>query len=309
MKIAPRQLSIFLAIASEGGITAAAERLHLTTPAVSMALSELERHLGHALFDRYKNRLYINDLGRRLLPMADELLARQHEIEELFASDTDVLRGQLRIGASHTIGNQVLPWLLRDFRHATGHREQSVLLANSRDVCAALERFELDVGLVEGDVQSPRLNALDWCDDQLVVVAGSDHPLAAKAQEGPVPFQVLESQDWVLREQGSGTREQFMRAIASRLEHWSAALELNSAEAIINATAAGLGLTCVSQREANHALADGRLSVLPITLPNGEALTISRKFHFVVHQAKYKSPLIEHFLSFCADAVGTAPLA
>ncbi|ANF56813.1 LysR substrate-binding domain-containing protein [Halotalea alkalilenta] len=299
MKIAPRQLSIFVAIASEGSITAAAERLYLTKPAVSMALSELERQLGHVLFDRHKNRLYINDLGKRLLPMADELLARHREVEALFSSDGDVLRGQLRIGASHTIGNQLLPWLLRDFRDATGHRDQRVSLANSRDVCAALERFELDIGLIEGEAQSGELEVIDWCRDRLLVVAGHDHPLASWEQEGPLPVSALEGQAWVLREQGSGTREQFMRALSTRLERWEASLELNSAEAIINATAAGLGLTCVSEREASHALRDGRLVELEIMLEDGSRLVIERLFHLLVHRDKYRSALVKRFIEFC----------
>ncbi|WP_025733621.1 LysR substrate-binding domain-containing protein [Carnimonas nigrificans] len=303
MKIAPRQLSIFVAIASEGGITAAAERLHLTTPAVSMALSELERQLGHALFDRYKNRLYINAFGRRLLPMADELLARHDEIEGLFTSEGDSLRGELKIGASHTIGNQLLPWMLRDFRRATGHSEQSVLLANSRDVCEALKRFELDIGLIESAAESAELESVEWCSDRLIVVAGCDHPLAAllaaTEPQRRLPLAALEEQQWVLREEGSGTREQFIRALTPRLRHWSAALELNSAEAIINATAAGLGLTCVSEREARHALADGRVVALPIVQEDGEPFVIERNFRIVVHKAKYRSTLIERFIDFC----------
>ncbi|MGJ8525749.1 HTH-type transcriptional activator CmpR [Halomonadaceae bacterium LMG 33818] len=308
MKIAPRQLSIFVAIASEGGITAAAEKLHLTTPAVSMALAELERLIGHALFDRHKNRLYINGLGRRLLPLADELLTRQDEIETLFTSDDAAYRGLLRIGASQTIGNQLLPWLLRDFRDQTGHREQSVLLANSRDVCSALARFELDIGLIEGNSTNAELETLEWCLDQLIIVAGRDHPLTQA--EGPIPLAALENQDWVLREEGSGTRDQFMRSVASRLERWTASLELNTAEALINATAAGLGLTCVSQREADHALKDGRLEQLHIVLEEGETLSIQRYFRLVVHRNKYRSALIQRFITFCMEhEMATTPFA
>ncbi|MAM56516.1 MAG: LysR family transcriptional regulator [Salinicola sp.] len=289
MAITFRQLRVFVAVARERTLTAAAATLFLTKPAVSIALAELEKQCGRTLFDRHRNRLYLNDQGRRLLPMADELLARSDAIEQLF--DNDALGGHLHIGASYTIGHQLLPALLRDFRVESGHRDQRVTIANSASICTALEAFELDVGMIEGRVAGERFHVLPWRRDRMLVAASCDHPLAAAP--GPVAVERLAEYGWLLREPGSGTREQFMRFIAPRLPQWELSLEINSAEAIINAAAAGLGLTCLSALEARHALRDGRLVEIDLDLD------MTREFSLVLHRDKYRSPLIERFVEFC----------
>jgi len=290
MAITLRQLQVFLAVARERTLTAAAATLFLTKPAVSIALAELEKQCGRTLFDRHRNRLYLNDQGRRLLPMADELLARSEAIEQLF--DNDALGGHLHIGASYTIGHQLLPSLLRDFRLETGHRDQQVTIANSTSICTSLEAFELDIGMIEGRAAGERFHVLPWRRDRMLIAASPDHPLA---RQGNVEIGALESYGWLLREPGSGTREQFMRFIAPKLPRWELSLEINSAEAIINAAAAGLGLTCLSALEARHALKDGRLVEIELDLE------MMREFSLVLHRDKYRSPLIERFVEFCRD--------
>ncbi|WP_110654650.1 LysR family transcriptional regulator [Salinicola halimionae] len=290
MAITFRQLQVFVAVARERTLTTAAATLFLTKPAVSIALAELEKQCGRTLFDRHRNRLYLNDQGRRLLPMADELLARGDAIEQLF--DNDALGGHLHIGASYTIGHQLLPMLLRDFRLETGHRDQQVTIANSAAICAALEAFELDIGMIEGRVAGERFHVMPWRRDRMLIAAAPDHPLA---QRGKVEVEAMADYAWLLREPGSGTREQFMRFIAPQLPQWELSLEINSAEAIINAASAGLGLTCLSTLEARHPLNDGRLVEIEL------ALEMTREFSLVLHRDKYRSPLIERFIGFCRD--------
>lgn len=288
MAVTLRQLQVFIAVVRERTLTAAAASLHLTKPAVSVALSELEKQCGKTLFDRHRNRLHLNDQGRRLLPLADELLMRSDAIDRLF--EDDVPGGQLRVGASYTIGHQLLPALLQAFRTDTGHRDQRVTIANSAAICQALEAFELDVGMIEGRIVDDRFDVLPWCHDHMRVVAAPGHPLARRQR---VELAELADHDWLLREPGSGTREQFMRFIAPGLPQWRLGMEINSAEAIINAAAVGLGLTCVSALEVQHALSDGRLVEIPINLE------MSREFSLVLHRDKYRSPLIECFVAFC----------
>ena len=118
-----------------------------------MALSELEKQLGHKLFDRNNNRLLINEQGKRLLPLADELLARSQDIEQLFSQEGPVT-GKLKIGSSDTVGNQVTPFLLRDFQtRLRPLRSKPVHCQYRPDLPHAGREFELDIGLVEGKVQ------------------------------------------------------------------------------------------------------------------------------------------------------------
>ena len=289
MNIALRQLKVFVTVAQELTITAAADKLFLSKPAVSMALSELEKQLGHKLFDRNNNRLLINEQGKRLLPLADELLARSQDIEQLFSQEGPVT-GKLKIGSSDTVGNQVTPFLLRDFRQDSGHCDQSLFIANTAQICHMLGEFELDIGLVEGKVQADNLAVTPWLGDEMVVACHPDHPLA---QIDQLSLSDLEHSEWILREPGSGTREYFLGRLAPRLENWHQAFELNNTEAIINCTAAGLGLTLLSRGAVEHAVKDNRLTIL--SLP----LDMHRQYWLLYHKEKYQSPLLKLFIEFC----------
>lgn len=288
MHIALKQLKVFVTVAQERTITAAAAKLFLSKPAVSMALSELEKQLSHKLFDRNNNRLLINEQGKRLLPLADELLARATTIDKLF-DQADSIAGELKIGASDTVGNQLTPFLIRDFRAHTQHRHQTLFIANTAQVCQKLAEFELDIGLVEGKVQHPDLVVLPWLEDEMVIACHPGHPLT---QSPSLCLTDLEHSEWVLRESGSGTREFFLKRIAPRLADWHAAFELNTTEAIINSVTAGLGMTCLSLRAAQHAVEEKRISLLPIPLD------MRRQYWLIFHKEKYHSPLLDRFIHF-----------
>ncbi|WP_330961789.1 LysR substrate-binding domain-containing protein [Photobacterium sp. 53610] len=289
MNIALKQLRVFVAVAQEKTITAAAERLYLTKPAVSMALAELEKQLGQPLFDRYHNRLTLNHHGKRLLPLADELLHRTHSIEQLFEQDGP-LTGHLAIGSSDTVGNQLTPFLLRDFRARSHHHDQSLLIGNTASICQKLRDFELDIGLVEGQVNQPVLISQPWLKDEMVVICHPAHPLR---QYKTLTFSDLANTEWVLRESGSGTRDYFLNQIAPEVTHWHLAFELNTTESIINSVAAGLGMTCLSRHAVYHALQEKRVAELPLTLPK------ERQYWLLYHKNKYNSPLLAAFIQFC----------
>lgn len=288
MNIALKQLNVFVTVAQERTITAAAEKLFLSKPAVSMALSELEKQLDHKLFDRNNNRLIINEQGKRLLPLADELLTRSHTIEFLF-DQTSSITGQLRIGSSDTVGNQITPFLLRDFRQATQHQNQTLFISNTTQICQKLTEFELDVGLVEGHVQHSDLVIQPWLEDEMVIICHPQHPLT---KIDNLQLSNLENLEWVLREIGSGTREFFLTHISPNLEKWRTTFELNTTEAIINCVAADLGVACLSQRAVAHAVKEQRVAAL--TLP----INMHRQYWLLYHKEKYQSPLLERFLSF-----------
>ncbi|WP_046221989.1 LysR substrate-binding domain-containing protein [Photobacterium halotolerans] len=289
MNIALKQLRVFVAVAQEKTITAAAERLFLTKPAVSMALAELEKQLSQPLFDRHNNRLTLNSEGKRLLPLADELLERTQSIEQLFAQ-TGALSGSLAVGSSDTVGNQLTPFLLRDFRMQTAHTDQSLLIGNTAAIVKKLGDFELDIGLVEGRVTEKHLISQPWLQDEMVIIC---HPLHPLLKQNSLSLSDLEHSEWVLREAGSGTRDYFLHHLAPDIDHWQLAFELNTTEAIINSVSAGLGLTCLSRRAVYHAVQEKRVAELPITLSK------QRQYWLVYHKDKYTSPLLSAFIAFC----------
>ncbi|MDN3610815.1 LysR substrate-binding domain-containing protein [Vibrio ostreicida] len=287
--ISLKQLKVFITITQHDTLTAASEALFLSKAAVSMALAELEKQIGHSLFDRVNNRLILNQEGRKLLPLSDELLHRVQDIELLFNGDK-TLSGLLKIGASDTIGNQVGPYLLRDFRHTTGHKSQTLFISNSALICEKLVDYELDIALIEGKTMHPQLLSHPFSEDEMCIICS---PCSNFVDLPSVSIGELEKSEWILREPGSGSREFFLRVVAPRLEHWQEAFQLNTTEALINSVAAGLGLGCLSRLSAEPAIRDGR--VIPLTLP----LDMRRRFWLLVHKEKYQNPLLKSFIQFC----------
>ncbi|MFA0084539.1 LysR family transcriptional regulator [Vibrio sp. 10N.261.51.F12] len=287
--ISLKQLKVFVAVTQHQTLTAASDTLFLSKAAVSMSLSELEKQIGHALFDRVNNRLVINQEGQKLLPLADELLSRSKDIESLF-SEEQSFRGQLRIGASDTIGNQVAPYLLSEYRQTFQHKAQQLFISNSALICQKLVDYELDIGLIEGKTLHPELESTPFSEDEMCIVASVSHPLT---HAGVIDLSMLENSEWILREPGSGTREFFLRTVAPRIEVWHEAFQLNTTEAILNCVSSGLGLACISKLAAQTAIQDGRICELPVSLD------MKRRFWLLFHKEKYQSPLLRSFITFC----------
>src|SRR5699024_4225067 len=212
INISPRQLEVFVAIASRGSVRAAAERLHLTQPAASMALAELERHLDTPLFAREHGRLRLNERGRELLPLAQEVLDRLQEVQRRAAGRPRQLSGELRIGASNTVGNYRVGELLGDFVPAHPQVAIHLRVDNTRAIAAAVRAHELEIGCVEGPVAGADMDVRPWRQDALVVCAPPNHPLAQRPRLRARDFAGAR---WILREQGSATRTQSERALAS----------------------------------------------------------------------------------------------
>lgn len=299
MRFTLRQLEIFVAVAQTGSASRAAERLALSQSATSTALAELERAYSQVLFDRVGKSLRLNDTGQWLLPRATQILDRAHELEESLSAHTAV--GPLRLGASLTIGNYLATLFVADFLQR--HPESRVQLAvhNSTAIVASVARFELDLGLVEGDLQHPDVIAEPWLRDELVVFAAPSHPLAG--QGALTRDQVLE-QDWILREPGSGTRGTVEHAFGEDRQRLKVRLELEHTEAIKRAVEAGLGLGCISRLALRDAFRRG--SLVPLQVRN---LDLGRAFYLVRHRHKYISgglaSLIEHIRASTAGATST----
>ena len=191
-RVTLRQWAVFAAIAQCETTTAAGSQLGLSQSAVSAALAELESTLGHPLFDRHARRLHLNALGRQLLPQAQALLDHADALEHATVQPNV----RLKLAASSTIGNYVLPALLASFRQQIAPDSQlDVLIGNTQDVVDAVQRFEVDIGLIEGTCRGEALEIETWIDDEMVIVAAPDHPLA----RGPASRAALREAGWLMR--------------------------------------------------------------------------------------------------------------
>lgn len=292
-RITLKQLDVLVHVAREGSVTRAADCLSLTQSATSMALSDLEHLLGARLFDRVGRRLQLNALGEQLLPLAQDTVARAQEIESLALADTPGA-GRLRLAASLTIGNYVMPALMGQF--LTDHPQAQLALdvQNTRHVIESVRAFRSDLGFIEGSCQDPELEVTPWREDELVVFAAVQHPLA---QLQKITWEQLAEADWILREPGSGTREVFDQLLGSYLGAVRVRLELSHGEAVQRAVEAGIGLGCASRLTLSDSLAQGRI----VEIPAPQALT--RTFYQVVHRKKYASPIQRAFSALCLNTV------
>ena len=290
MHITLRQLQIFREVAQCGRVTGAAESLHISQPAASMALSELEKHLG-PLFDRHQGAgLSLNDAGRALLPIACELIERAQEVERQFTVAACYEQGSLTINASSTIGNNILPKILAQFQHKHPGIRTELVIENTRKIEHHILDFETDIAVVEGTCLHPDIDVTTWQEDELVIICSPDHPLS---QRRAVPLSDLSKEAWILRESGSGTRELFDEVIASRLGVPTVAMTLNRAEAVKQAVSDGLGIGCMSRIAARTAIKRGILTTIDVS-----GLNMKRNFYLLINKKKYRSPVIESLYQF-----------
>jgi DNA-binding transcriptional LysR family regulator len=297
MRLTLRQLQIFVAVARTGSTTAAAQSIALSQSATSAALNELEGMLGGQLFDRAGKRLILNDRGRAMLPHARWLIDGAQGIENQFGLAADSMAARLQIAASTTIGNYSMPKLIATYCRAHPESQIQVQIGNTRQVAEAVANFDVDIGFIEGPCHESQLRAIPWIRDEMIIACSPGHELARGRESGIVPFASLRQANWLLRERGSGTREAVEQALLPYLHQLPATIQLGSAEAIKQAVAEGLGVTCLSRSAVQDMVTLGRLVILKTELP-----PLHRLFYLVHHERKFLSASLEGFMAHCLSA-------
>src|SRR5688572_17149734 len=298
MRYTLRQLEVFLAVARDESVSRAAQALAMSQSAASSALADLERQFDVQLFDRVGKRLQLSALGRAVRARAEATLDQARELER--ALDSESAAGLLRIGATLTIGNYLTVPLMARFMGENPGAEVTLAVANTEAVARQVANFEIDVGLIEGEIEHPDLEMTPWRDDQLVVFCAPGHPMARKRA---LTDEDLKKAAWIVREQGSGTRQTFDRAMRGLLPQLHIALSLQHTEAIKGAVQAGLGLGCISRIALEDAFRHGTLR--PCKVPHRD---FRRQFFFLLHRQKYRSAGIRRWLELCREEGGKLSL-
>ena len=291
MRYTLRQLEVFLATARHENITHAAQTLAMSQSAASGALRELENQFDMQLFDRRGKRLQLSELGQQLRPQAENLMAQALALEQALAGNEII--GRLQIGATLSIGNYIAVPMIADFRRQYPQADIALRVANTESIAARVADFELDMGLIEGELQHPDLDIMHWRRDELLVFAAADHPLA---QAGALSDADLLQLPWIVREHGSGTRQTFNRAMHGILSDLNIVMELQHTEAIKRAVEAGLGIGCLSQICLNDAFARGNL--VPLAVPHRD---FQREWYLITHKKKFHSAVLREWLALCLE--------
>jgi DNA-binding transcriptional LysR family regulator len=286
MSLTVRQLEVFAAVAKVENVTRGAQRAHLTQPAASMALRQLETTLGGPVFTRAGRRLVLNDRGRWLLPRVEAVLDGLRTIEEFGRGLPETPAGDLVVGCSTTIGNYVVPPLLKAFSDAFPEVDLHLRVSNTEEVAAGVRSGVLDGGLIEGEVADPRLRVTRWMRDELVVVTAPEGPLASRSD---VAVDELAAQPWVVRELGSGTRSTVESALAAHGIRLDRVRELGPTTAVKGAVAAGMGVTCLSRAAVARELRTGALVEV------STQLHVERWFRTVTRRDERSAGLLDAF--------------
>ncbi|GIV89091.1 MAG: LysR family transcriptional regulator [Chloroflexus sp.] len=255
-------LRIYVAVLDHGSFTRAAEALTMSQSAVSRAVQELERQLGTVLLERRPRGVAPTEAGAILGEHARRIFAHERLAIESLNELRGLQRGRLAIGASSTIGTYLLPPLLGAYHRQYPGIELFLDIGNTQQVMEHLLEYRIEVAYVEGPVApDERLHITPWRDDELVVIAAPDHPLARRAHLTEAD---IIGAPFVLREPGSGTREVMEQALAERGITVQPVMELGSTEAVKHAVSAGLGLSIVSKVTIQMEIIAGRLTILRI---------------------------------------------
>lgn len=300
MRFTLRQIEVFLTTARTGSLSQAADSLSLSQSAASESLKTLERQFDIQLFDRIGKRLKLNDFGAQVRVKAQALLDTAIDLELDLQHHQD--SGALNLGATMSIGNYRAIDLLAEFNDLYPLITPRLTIANTSQIVDGLANFELDIGLIEGEVNHRDLHIEAWQPDELVLVCGAGHPLAESAN-GPGTADLLSddelvSVDWILREVGSGTRQTFDRAMSGLLPQIRTRMELQHIEAIRKAVVRGLGLSCLSRVCVEDLLSSGQL----IELKAAERV-FNRQFYMVWHKKKFLTPAVTAWMDLCRESV------
>jgi DNA-binding transcriptional LysR family regulator len=285
-------LAIFHAVAAEGSMSRAAERLFISQPAVSKQIKELEAALGITLLDRLPRGIRLTEAGEVLAGHARRLFAVETDAERAMAELKGLVQGRLTVGASLTIGDYLLPKILGAYRKKYPGITLHLEIANTHVIQQKLLDNMLDVGLTEGFVEDTDLAAEIFAEDTLIAVVPPGHFLL---DAGPVTAAQFCAEPFLMREPGSGTREVIERALAHQGITVKPAMSLGSTEAIKRGVASGLGVAMISKLALGMEIEMGLLR--PLALSD---LSITRPLHVVRLRGRSESAAVRAFLPLLA---------
>lgn len=288
-------LHIFHAVANHLSFSRAAESLGITQPAASIQIQELEKSLGVTLFHRRPRGLRITEVGQTVYAYCQQIFSLSNKMVATVKEMQELKTGHLTLGASTTPGEFVLPMAVGQFRRSFPGIRVELIIGNTRSIIQRILSREIDLGMVGDSAEGHpnELETVDYLDDEIVLVAAPDHPIA-RAQ--PVtPIQVMEH-GLIVREEGSATRqtaEQHMRALGAepRVE-----LEMGSNQAVKQAAAAGGGVGVISKLGVVAEVKAGMLTILDV-----KGWDCRRPLTLVHPKDRYLSPAQRAFRQFLID--------
>jgi DNA-binding transcriptional LysR family regulator len=289
-----RHLETFCRVAALKSFSRAADDLFLTQPTVSGHILSLERSLSLRLFDRTGREVRLTKAGEMFLRHASKILTVRKDLLNALSEFSQGIGGELSLGASTIPGEYLLPRLMGDFKRAHPGFTFSLKISDTKDVVQQLLQGHIEFGLIGAKVDHPSLQLEKFEEDEIIVIAPSDHPLSRKRS---VSLEDLLKEPWIVREEGSGTQMTVERALRKKgksLKDFKVAIEMGSTSSVKEGVKAKLGLAFISRRAVEEEL--NRNFFTAITLEGLKS--ISRQIYIVSQRGKTLSPAGMEFLRF-----------
>lgn len=293
--MADRRLQVFYTVAQMLSFTKAADSLHMTQPAVTFQVRQLEEYFNTRLFDRTHNRISLTEAGGRVLEYAEKIFELYLDMENSVREITGDISGILIIGASTTIAEYMLPSLLGEFKRKHPEVNLQLKVSNTEGIVSMVENNVIDLGVVEAPVANKNLVVEICRHDRLVAIVAPQHPLADAIE---IDINRLLEYPYICREEGSGTREvinEYMQAAKVDIGNLGISMELGSPEAVKGTVEAGMGVSIVSRATINKELELGSLVALDLVPP------LQRPFSFVHQKQKFKHSAMNELLEFARN--------
>jgi len=285
MKLTLRQMEIFLNVVSSGHLTNVAKEMSLSQSAISMSIKELENILGRPVFDRINKKLVLNEVGRAFYKEIAPIFKKLSDIEYEFKNSEN--KGMIRVGASTTIVDYLMPSIICSYMSSYPDVKITLKEGNTKEIVEMIKAGLIDVAFVEGIVSGSEIIKEKIGVDELVVVT------ANKSLAEPCYIDELAERRWILREEGSGTREVFLNYIKDKVNNLNIFFELGHTESIKSILMNRECFTCISKISVQNEIADGKLYEVAV-----KNFDCKRDFLMIYHKDKYHSTLFEKFLFF-----------
>lgn len=283
-----RHMKIFIAVADYGKMSLAAQKLYISQPTISQAISEVENHYHVLLFERLNKKLYITENGKILLNYARHIVNLFEDMEiTMQNSSKNIL---LNIGATITVATCLLNKTISRFEIINSDIKVNVFVDNTSIIEDKILRSQLDLAIVEGEIKSSDIISSDIIDDELVLVCGNNNPLNKVKN---IDAKELEGLPFIVREYGSGTRELFENQIKKSNINVYNKWVCNNSEAIKNAVIENQGLSVISKMLVEREVREKELHIIKIN-----DMQLTRKFHLIYHKNKFLSEQISNFINF-----------
>ncbi len=273
-------LKTFITLVEVKNFTKAAELLCMSQPNVSLQIKNLEKEFQTTLIERSPKFLKVTPTGDLLFDRAKQIISIYEQTKQEILEHHQLIKGELKIGASFTIGEYILPSLLIKLQTDFPELEIHVVIGNTEEVVELVRLLEVDIGLIEGQTNEKDLSVGAFMTDELFITASPRHPLAQKEK---VSISDLQNQIWVTREVGSGTREYFNHVMSANGLKMKSILTISSNQGIKETLMNEYGLSLLSRSVIDRDLQHCTLTILPI-----KDLSFSRTLSYVL------SPIMEN---------------